>query len=121
MNTDKKVFNKLFSEEKVELASQKFEFALADDFIAVFTKANNEQAKISQTLVDNLAKAANSYKGNIDDWSKASVIGDQLIARSKEIGIDLPPAVINRIAASKIEVKKMQAMIGKITQLYKEF
>jgi polyphosphate kinase 2 (PPK2 family) len=27
MNTDKKVFNKLFSTEKVELASEKFEFA----------------------------------------------------------------------------------------------
>jgi hypothetical protein len=121
MNTDKKVFEKLFSSEKVELSSDKYEFALADDFIAVFTKANNDQAKISTTLVDNLAKAANSYKGNIDDWSKASVIGSQLIARSKEIGIDLPPAIINRIKASDIEVKKMQSMIGKITQLYKEF
>ena len=27
MNTDKKVFEKLFSEEKTELASQKYEFA----------------------------------------------------------------------------------------------
>jgi len=121
MNTDKKVFEKLFSGEKTELESHKIELALADDFISIFTKANNEQAKISQALVDNLAKAANSYKGNIDDWSKAQVIGNQLIARSKEIGVDLPAALINRIAASGIEVKKMQAMIGKITQLYKEF
>lgn len=121
MNTENKVFNKLFKSDKVELESQKYEFALADDFIAIFTKANNDQAKISQTLVDNLAKAANSYKGNIDDWAKAQVIGTQLISRAKEIGVDLPPALINRIAASGIEVKKMQAMIGKITQLYKEF
>lgn len=118
MNIEKSVFSKL---NKVELESQKYEFALADDFIAIFTKANNEQAKISQALVDSLAKAANSYKGNIDDWSKASVIGSQLIARSKEIGVDLPPAIINRIKASDIEVKKMNALISKISQLYKEF
>lgn len=121
MNTEKQVFNKLFSEDKVELASQKYEFALADDFIAIFTKANNEQAKISTTLVSDLAKASNSYKGNIADWSKAQTIGAQLIARSKEIGVDLPPAIINRIKASEIEVKKMTSLVGKIAQLYGEF
>jgi hypothetical protein len=33
MNTDKKVFNKLFSKDKVELSSEKFEFGVIQDAI----------------------------------------------------------------------------------------
>ena len=121
MNTDKKVFEKLFSGDKTELESHKIELALADDFISIFTKANNDQAKISTALVGDLAKAGNAYKNNVADWSKASVIGNQLISRSKEIGVDLPAAVVNRIKASEIEVKKMTLLISKITKFYGEF
>ena len=32
MNTQKEVFNKLFKEDKTELATQKVELALVDDF-----------------------------------------------------------------------------------------
>lgn len=121
MSIESKVFEKLFSADKVELESQKVELALADDFITVFTKANNDQAKISTALVNDLAKAANSYKGNIADWSKAQSIGSQLLVRSKEIGVELPAAIINRIKASEIEVKKMTDLIAKISKLYGEF
>lgn len=51
MNTEKKVFNKLFSEEKVELASQRFEFGIKEDF------ANNELKMKAAAEV--LLKAAN--------------------------------------------------------------
>ena len=39
MNTEKKVFNKLFSSEKVELASEKFEFGVVQDDIKVVDNA----------------------------------------------------------------------------------
>jgi hypothetical protein len=39
MNTDKKVFNKLFSSQKVELASEKFEFGIVEDARGLLDKA----------------------------------------------------------------------------------
>ena len=51
MNTEKQVFNKLFSNEKVELASQRFEFGIKEDF------ANNELKMKAAAEV--LLKAAN--------------------------------------------------------------
>jgi hypothetical protein len=47
----------LFAEDKVELASERVELALVDDFKNVFNKANNDQARIATTLVSDLAKA----------------------------------------------------------------
>jgi hypothetical protein len=51
MNTDKKVFEKLFSKEKLELESQKYEFGIKEDF------ANNELSMKAAAEV--LLKAAN--------------------------------------------------------------
>jgi hypothetical protein len=51
MNTQKKVFEKLFSDEKLELASQKYEFGIKEDF------ANNELSM--KSAAELLLKAAN--------------------------------------------------------------
>jgi hypothetical protein len=56
MNTDKKVFNKLFSAKKVELESQKYEFALkkAPQILA-------DMKKIDDLLLKSEAKIDSSY------------------------------------------------------------
>ena len=106
---------------EAKLASQKVELAAIDDFKEVFNKANNEQAKIATILVDNLAKASNSFKGNLADWQKASVIGNQLIAKAKELGIELPAPILNSIKASEIEVKNTPSVLSNISKLYSVF
>jgi hypothetical protein len=121
MQTERKVFEKLFSPDKVELESQKFELALADDFKAIFNKANNDQAKIATRFVDALAKASNEFKANLADWNKAQLLGNQLIQQSKQIGVELPAPFLNSVKSSEIEVKKMPLLLYKIALLYKEF
>lgn len=121
MDTNKKVFNKLFSNEKVELASEKFEFALADDFKSAFDLANGSQAKILSSLVDALGKAQAALKENASQWNKASVIGKQFVDKSKELGIDAPAPILNQIKSSDIGIKESQAYIAKISQLMSAF
>ena len=116
----KEVFSKVSAIEPqvTELASHKVDLALVDDFKNVFNKANNDQAKIATTLVNDLAKASNSFKENLADWQKSAVIGNQLIAKAKELGIDLPAPILNSVKASEIEIKNMPSLLSKIAQLY---
>jgi hypothetical protein len=53
MNTNKKVFEKLFSGEKTELTSQKFEFAIIDEF----AKSGQDGKVASYALIDAADKA----------------------------------------------------------------
>ena len=121
MNTKKQVFEKLFSNEKVELASQKYDFALADDFNLAYNKANDDQTKILTNLVDALGKAQGLLKENASQWNKASVIGKQLIDKSKELGVTLPANILNGIKTSDIGIKESQTYVAKISQLMSSF
>ena len=121
MNTENKVFNKLFSEGKVELSSEKFEFALTDDFNLAYNKANDDQTKILTNLVDALGKAQGLLKENASQWNKASVIGKQLIDKSKELGVALPANILNGVKISDVGIKESQTYIAKISQLMSSF
>jgi hypothetical protein len=114
------VFKKVADIESktTELSTHKVDLALMDDFKIVFNKANNDQAKIATALVGYLAKSSNDFKANLEDWRKSAVVGNQLIAKSKELGIELPAPIINSIKASEIEVKNMPTLLSKIAQLY---
>lgn len=114
------VFKKVADIESktTELSTHKVDLALMDDFKIVFNKANNDQAKIATALVGYLAKSSNDFKANLEDWRKSAVVGNQLIAKSKELGVELPAPIINSIKASEIEVKNMPTLLSKIAQLY---
>ena len=77
MNTDKKVFNKLFTSDKVELASQKYEFAFPDikgeskKIDDLFSKSAQLR---SQVLKDAVAKLNASVKLMVD--IRASLSGN---------------------------------------------
>jgi hypothetical protein len=45
-------------------------------------------------------------------------MGNQLIAKAKELGIDLPAPILNSVKASEIEIKNMPSLLSKIAQLY---
>lgn len=69
MNTDKKVFNKLFTTEKVELASERYEFAFPDikgeskKIDDLFSKSTQLR---SQVLKDAVSKLNASIKSMVD-------------------------------------------------------
>lgn len=69
MNTESKVFNKLFSEDKVELSSQKYEFAFPDikgeskKIDDLFSKSAQLR---SQVLKDATSKLNTSVKSMVD-------------------------------------------------------
>lgn len=97
MNTENKVFNKLFSSEKVELESQKFEFALTDDI----ENNKKQMLKLSQSASSQMLKAESEVSGygkiagDVKGYATL-VLQDiaQLKNKAKELGIDLPANIL---------------------------
>ncbi len=111
----KKIGNKLF------LGTQKVELALTDDFDKLFNKGNDDNETIGKSLIDNLAKAEANYKQNIQVLQNAKKISEDLISKAKDLGIDLPPATLNRIKSVDLIIKETQGYLTKISQMYSMF
>jgi hypothetical protein len=78
MNTDKKVFNKLFSAEKVELSSERYEFASKDlnqieseveKILSTFSKSKN---MVQERMID-YRLAYKTYEKQISDLKQSSL------------------------------------------------
>lgn len=80
MNTENKVFNKLFSEEKVELSSQKYEFAGQD-----LTKIEADVPKI----LTNFTKARDVIQEKSIDYKLAFKTYEKQIAGLKSDALKL--------------------------------
>jgi len=117
MQTEKLVFEKLFTPDKVELESQKLELALADDLKIAYNKANDDQTKILSNLIDALDKVQALLRDNATQWNKASLLGKQMVDKSKEIGIEVPATLLNQIKISDTGAKESQTYFTKIGQL----
>jgi DNA-binding SARP family transcriptional activator len=97
MNTDKKVFNRLFSEEKTELGSQAYEFALADDIKA----ASKALAEIETKIKPAKSKAMEAI-GNYNQFANGGIaranalvrLVDELIKKSNELGVTPPSDLV---------------------------
>lgn len=118
MSTLKNVGNKLF---KTELGNQKVELALIDDLNKLFDKANNDDAIIGKSLIDSLSKAEAKYKQNIQVLQDAKKNSYDLVSKAKDLGIDLPPATLNRIKSVDVMIKETQGYLAKISQMYSMF
>lgn len=94
MNTENKVFNKLFKSEKVELESQKYEFALADDIESTRNTAL-KGADNSKTILNKAEAALFQYRDSLGNvavsFNQVLQLVGQLKAKSKELGIETPP------------------------------
>jgi hypothetical protein len=110
MQTERLVFEKLFSSQKVELA-------LTDDLKIAYNKANDDQTKILTDLINVLDKVQALLKDNAAQWNKASILGKQLVDKSKEIGIEVPATLLNQIQISDKGAKESQTYFTKIAQL----
>jgi len=122
MNSQKKVNEKLFGKtNKTELAAQKIELALVDDFKSSFDKANNNNESIGQSLIKSLSKAESDYKQNLQQLQNSKKIGDDLLSKAKDLGIDLPAQIINRYKTIDVMIKETQVYLSKISQMYSMF
>lgn len=76
MNTTKSVYNKLFSEDKVELASERVELAITDKLKAELKKytalvsENGKNLDNYYVVIRTLEKAINELKGNSSNVTK---------------------------------------------------
>jgi hypothetical protein len=113
--------NKLVRESKTELKAEKVELGAIDDFEKLFNKSIDASVKIGTTFIDAVSKAQNKYKGNIADMEKALKIGTEIKKSAKELGIDLPKTVINKIDSAEANIKEEKSIISQLQKLYNLF
>jgi hypothetical protein len=109
MNTQNKVFEKLFSDEKVELASQKYEFGVIEDSRSLLDKAF-QFAEIQSEVIaieNKLKKSLPFYQDVIKNNTAA-------IAKLKEIGIDggAIASLQKQISEATQESKRVSGLIS---------
>jgi len=115
MNTQGKVNKRLFS--KTELATQRIELGLIDDVESKFDKVTNAVIGTGTTLIKALGKARSNYKEIVKGYEEVIKLGEKVEKASKDLGIDLPNVVKNKIADSKEKIKLNQKLISKISEL----
>ena len=97
MNTQKAVYNRLFSEpKKTELETHKVELGLIDDF----EKRGNEYFKESSGIIDEFLKSYNDAKAMLGALksSKKDILmtlkfADKINKSAKDLGLDIPKNV----------------------------
>tara|TARA_R110001592_G_scaffold53256_1_gene163301 strand:+ start:428 stop:787 length:360 start_codon:yes stop_codon:yes gene_type:complete len=105
--------------EKTELKAEKVELGLVDDFEKQFKKAMNDTT--ADKLITDLRKAEVGFEKVIKEFDKATKLGITLIKAAKELGIDLPKTVTNRIDSSQAEKADHQKYLSKISAMYNMF
>ena len=98
MNTTKSVYNKLFAEDKVELASERVELGLVQD-MQPYIKGYDKYANEADGLVQRATRLKSELKDTISAIFKMSDVGDSLASdfalirnkfeqQAKELGLD---------------------------------
>lgn len=127
MNTKKQVFNKLFTEEKVELASQKYEFAKKPSQILTEVKKLDDLLAKASLKMSNADKAYRTeyaaFQGALDQVLSGATNGeDDLVAvmdAIQTIGGDVKSAqTIDGFKPAADLVTRLQDLVGKYRKLY---
>ena len=101
------------------LSVQKVELGLVDDFEKQFKKAENDPT--ADKLISDLRKAEVGFEKGIKEFDKAHKIGIDLIKAAKDLGVDLPKTVTNKIDSSQSEKAEYQKYLSKISAMYNMF
>ena len=91
MNTQREVFNKLFKEEKTELATQKIELGLIDDLdkkLNSFKSKNKEIGSYLEQILKLKSKFKNDFKSLDKEYDNLINGYDELLKKANEIGAD---------------------------------
>ena len=100
---------------------ERVELGLADDFEKKFKKVVDDDATIGKKLIDDLRKAEVKYSQISKDYQELIKQGEKLESSAKELGIDLPAIIKNKILSSKDGVKEAQKLNQAITKMYSIF
>jgi hypothetical protein len=84
MNTQKEVFNKLFKEDKTELATQKVELGIFDDV----EKLKNKALSASKQAEKKVLGALSDFADSTSALEQAIKITEQGKQKAKELGVD---------------------------------
>ena len=100
---------------------ERVELGLADDFEKKFKKVVDDDATIGKKLIDDLRKAEVKYSQISKDYQELIKQGEKLESSAKELGIDLPAIIKNKILSSKDGVKEAQKLNQSIKKFYSLF
>ena len=125
INKMEKMGKQQFSNEEIReaikelLSVQKIELGVIDDFEKQFEKAMNDTT--ADKLITDLRKAEVGFEKVIKEFDKASKLGITLIKAAKDLGVDLPKTVTNKIDSSQSEKSEHQKYLSKISAMYNMF
>ena len=125
INKMEKMGKQQFSNEDIRVAikellsGQKIELGAIDDFEKQFEKAMNDTT--ADKLITDLRKAEVGFEKVIKEFDKASKLGITLIKAAKDLGVDLPKTVTNKIDSSQSEKAEHQKYLSKISAMYNMF
>jgi len=105
--------------EKTELKAEKIELGAIDDFEKQFKKAMDD--KTAFKLISALRKAEVGFENNIKEFLEASKLGGKINTQAKDLGIDLPQTINNKIDSSEAEIKEHRKYLSKIQSMYNMF
>ena len=100
-----KELKELFSTQKVDLG-------VIQDFTKLFEKALDKSLKISLPLLDALSKARGEYIQNNNDWERALKKSEELLSAYKNLGVDIPQIIKNKILSCEAGIKENQKIIS---------
>ena len=118
MNTTKSVYNKLFSEDKVELESHKVELALVDDFNKEYEKALDDQAKAENAIIDynDLAvKIIANLNAAGQAFLKANARFQDIENMAADLGIEVSPQLKNKKQTISVAIKEIDGYVKKLS------
>lgn len=109
MKTQREVFNKLFKEEKTELATQKVELALVDDLKDLIKRGLSIEKKLSSDLqgYNGLLRAGGGFKKKYAE----------LIKMAKELGVPVP-SELKRLEEIADGFEKKGNALKKVSNLF---
>lgn len=118
MNTTKSVYNRLFAEDKVELASERVELGLVEDVQKEYAKYSKSQINgnnKTNAVVETAKQAIASYQQAIKDYALVTQQINYIKKQATDLGVDVPPSInaLDKEVASGISF--MNDRIKKLT------
>ena len=119
MQTERKVFEKLFTPEKVELELQKIELALTDDVKSAdkyLTASYDEINKVKNSLLDGFRAYKGSIARALDTAHVLYGLSAKLADKSKEFGLEIPQDYINIQKNAQAKQKELQSLFDSVNK-----
>jgi hypothetical protein len=119
MNTDKKVFNKLFSKEKVELESHKIELALVDEIKSAdkfLTASFGEVERGKNVVLDAFKMYKSSITRSLDTSFVVFKLTSDLMENLKSTGIAMPSEYVAIRNNAQNRQKELQNLLNTVNK-----